>query len=165
MTFSGAEPLDRDQMRAWVAYMRVSLRLGYEINHQLQEEHGLSMRDYDVLVALSEAPGGTLPLSGLSATIGWELSRVSHHVRRMAGRGLVERHASATDRRVTDAVISASGLQAIVAAAPGHAAAVKRLFFEGLDSELLDPLTLALDQIHDQLLRDGTLPPPTPKAT
>ena len=41
--------LDGDQQRAWLAYIRVQLRLAYEMNRQLLADSGLSLPDYDVL--------------------------------------------------------------------------------------------------------------------
>ena len=78
--------LDEDQQRAWLAYIRVQLRLAYEMNRQLLADSGLSLPDYDVLTALSVADGGRMPITVLAAQIGWERSRVSHHVRRMSAR-------------------------------------------------------------------------------
>jgi len=48
---------------------------------------GLSLGDFDVLVALSEAPGQRLRAFELAAVLEWEKSRLSHHVRRMEQRG------------------------------------------------------------------------------
>ena len=79
--------LTDEQQRAWQAWMRVMLRLQYEMNRQLQDDAGLTLADYDVLVALSNA-GGRLQLSDLAATVGWERSRLSHHLLRMGKRGL-----------------------------------------------------------------------------
>ncbi len=75
--------LEGDQRRAWLAYIRVQLRLAYEMNRQLLADSGMSLPDYDVLTALSVADGGRMPITVLAAQIGWERSRVSHHVRRM----------------------------------------------------------------------------------
>jgi hypothetical protein len=44
------------QQRAWVTYMRVQLRMNYEINRQLQRDSGLSLADYHVLNALNDKP-------------------------------------------------------------------------------------------------------------
>src|SRR5216683_2807245 len=81
--------LDGDQQRAWLAYIRVQLRLAYEMNRQLLADSGMSLPDYDVLTGLSVAEGGRMSITVLAAQIGWERSRVSHHVRRMSARGLV----------------------------------------------------------------------------
>ena len=47
--------LEGDQQRAWLAYIRVQLRLSYEMNRQLLADSGMSLPDYDVLTALSVA--------------------------------------------------------------------------------------------------------------
>ena len=82
--------LSPSQLRAWVAYMRVQLRMNYEINRQLQRDSGLSLADYHVLNALSNAPGHKLQVTDLAALIGWERSRLSHHLRRLSDRGLTK---------------------------------------------------------------------------
>jgi hypothetical protein len=41
-----------------MAYIRVQLRLAYEMNRQLLADGGMSPQDYDVLTALSVADGG-----------------------------------------------------------------------------------------------------------
>ena len=64
------------QHRAWLAYMRVQLRMSYEINRQLQRDSGVSLADYHVMNALSMAPDHTMQVTDLAATIGWERSRV-----------------------------------------------------------------------------------------
>src|ERR1700756_1726229 len=91
--------LDGDEQRAWLAYIRVQLRLAYEMNRQLLADSGMSLSDYDVLTGLSVADGGRMPITVLAAQIGWERSRVSHRVRRMSARGLVACGLSAADRR------------------------------------------------------------------
>src|SRR5256886_8758725 len=49
---SAFSTLTPDQQRTWLAYMRVQLRLNYEMNRQLQADSNLSLPDYDVLNAL-----------------------------------------------------------------------------------------------------------------
>jgi DNA-binding MarR family transcriptional regulator len=153
-------PLTESQQRAWLNYMRVYHRLEYEMNRQLQADSGLSLGDYTVLNALSQAPGRRLQLSALANTIGWERSRLSHHLMRMASRDLVERTASATDGRGTDAVLTATGWTTLQAAAPKHAAWVRRAFFDDLGAEREAALADVLGAAYDTLLREGSLPPP-----
>ena len=124
--------LDGDQQRAWLAYIRVQLRLAYEMNRQLLTDSGMSLPDYDVLTALNVADQGRMQITVLAAQIGWERSRVSHHVRRMSARGLVTCGLSAADRRVTEVTLTARGRSALEEAAPAHVDLVRRLFFEGL---------------------------------
>jgi len=155
-----ARELSAEQEAAWFAYMRVALRLNYELNRELQVDSDLSHQDFHVLNALADSPGQRLQLTGLAIRIGWERSRVSHQVLRMETRGLVERRPSDADARATDAVLTPRGRDALRRAVPGHAALVKQLFFDGLDPSLLGPLHQALDQIHEQILSHGTLPRP-----
>ena len=137
--------LEGDQRRAWLAYIRVQLRLAYEMNRQLLADSGMSLPDYDVLTALSVADGERMPITVLAAHIGWERSRLAHHARRMSARGLVTCGPSAADRRVTEVALTGRGRQALEEAAPRHVDLVRRLFFEGLPDRLVGPLRPALD--------------------
>ena len=152
--------LDGDQQRVWLAYIRVQLRLAYEMNRQLVADSGLSLPDYDVLTGLSVAEGGRMQVTVLAAQIGWERSRVSHHVRRMSARGLVTCDLSAADRRVTEVTLTARGWQAQQEAAPGHVDLVRHLFFGGLPEGLVRPLGEALEGVYANIIKRGSLPPP-----
>ena len=147
------------QQRAWLAYIRVELRMNYEMHRQLLADSGLSLSDYHVLVALSNAPHARMRVADLAAQIGWERSRVSHHLRRMCERGLTERQPSPDDGRATDAWLTASGREAITQAAPGHVELVQRLFFDAMPDELLAPLTAALEHVNVNLNLNSSLPP------
>jgi DNA-binding MarR family transcriptional regulator len=147
------------QHRAWVAYMRVQLRMNYEINRQLQRDSGLSLADYHVMNALSSARYHKMQVTDLAVLIGWERSRLSHHLRRLSERGLTKRIQSADDGRATDAVLTNKGINAMVEAGPGHAMLVKKLFFEPLPDELVAPFTAALEHIQASLDLNSLLPP------
>ena len=157
---SAFRTLRPDQQRAWLAYMRVQLRLTYEMNRQLQADSNLSLSDYDVLNALRYAPGGRMRVTALAALISWERSRLSHHVRRLQNRGLVECRPAPTDRRATEVTLTDQGWDEITHASSGHIDLVRRLFFEGLPDELLEPLTVGLESVYDNIIDRGTLPAP-----
>ena len=157
---SAFRTLTPDQQRTWLAYMRVQLRLTYEMNRQLQADSNLSLSDYDVLNALRYAPGGRTVISELAAQIGWERSRLSHHVRRLENRGLVESRPAPTDRRATEITLTDQGWDEITRASSGHIDLVRRLFFDGLPDELLEPLTIGLESVYDNIIDRGTLPAP-----
>lgn len=124
-----------DEQRAWRGLIAMTSQLDARLNRQLQESSGLSLADYDVLVALSEAPDGRLRVFEVAAQLGWEQSRLSHHLTRMQRRGLVERQECRTDRRGAYAVLTDAGRTAIVAAAPSHVDAVRQLVFDDLSPE------------------------------
>jgi DNA-binding MarR family transcriptional regulator len=152
--------LTRQQQRAWLAYMRVQLRLNYEMNRQLQTDSGLSLADYDVLNALRYSSDGAMQISALAARIGWERSRLSHQARRMSARGLVTCDVLASDRRATEVRLTDQGWQEITDASEGHIALVRRLFFGGLPGDHLTAVTEALEAVYENLLANGSLPAP-----
>jgi DNA-binding MarR family transcriptional regulator len=152
------EWLTPKQQRAWIAYMRVQLRMNYEMNRQLQADSQLSLADYDVLVALSGDNEQGIRVSDLAAQIGWERSRLSHQLRRMEERGLTERRPSTDDGRTANVVLTENGRQTIARAAPGHVDLVRSLFFDPLPHNLLGPFTAALEHIHVNLDHNSSLP-------
>jgi DNA-binding MarR family transcriptional regulator len=125
--------LTADEQRTWRAYMRAGTLLTARLNRQLQEESGLSLPEYEVLVQLSEAPDGTLRPFQLGMALDWEQSRLSHLVSRMTRRGFITRQGCPGDRRGTLIVLTRWGREAIESAAPGHVAAVRRLVFDQMD--------------------------------
>ena len=139
--------------------MAVQMRMNYEMNRQLQSDSDLSLADYHVLTALTDAPGGRLQVSDLAALIGWERSRASHQLRRLCERGLAERIPSQVDGRATDATLTKAGRDAIDAAAPDHVALVRRMFFDPLPDDLVAPLTEALEYIRVNIDFNSSLPP------
>jgi DNA-binding MarR family transcriptional regulator len=152
--------LTRQQQRAWLAYMRVQLRLSYEMNRQLQNDSGLSLADYDVLNALRYSPDGAMQISALAARIGWERSRLSHQARRMSARGLVTCDVLASDRRATEVRLTDQGWRAITDASEGHIQLVQRLFFGGLPADHVPAVTEALEAVYQNLIENGSLPAP-----
>lgn len=152
--------LNPSQQRTWLNYMRVHHRLEYEMNRQLLSDSGLSLGDYTVLNALSQSPGRRRQLTDLATVIGWERSRLSHHLQRMKARGLVDRVKSETDRRATDAMLTETGWDQLQKAAPGHAEWVRKAFFADLDPQQEAALADTLAIAHESILREGTLPRP-----
>lgn len=153
-------PLNASQQRTWLNYMRVYHRLEYEMNRHLLAECGLSLSDYTVMNALSQAPGRRAQLTALATTIGWERSRLSHHLQRMTSRGLVDRARSQTDGRAIQVALSDTGWDVLRSAAPLHAAWVKSLFFSNLHARQEKDLADILAVVYDSILREGTLPRP-----
>lgn len=124
--------LDEGEARAWRALQLMEMRLNGALARQLAADAGLSYPDYVVLVALTDQPDGRLRLFELGRILGWEKSRLSHQISRMADRGLVTKERCDADRRGAYVVLSRRGRKEIEAAAPGHVAMVRRLFVDVL---------------------------------
>ncbi len=152
--------LSSTETAAWYAYMKVHLRLEYELNRQLRADSGISLADYHVLVALTSEPGGRMRVTDLAVRIGWERSRLSHHLKRMRDRGLVATGTAAEDRRATEVMLSEAGWESLRRAAPDHVEFVRKAFLDALQPGELTQLTTLLDRIYDTLVEHGTLPRP-----
>ncbi|WP_290056582.1 MarR family winged helix-turn-helix transcriptional regulator [Amycolatopsis solani] len=152
--------LSAAETAAWYAYMKVHLRLDYEMNRQLRADSGLSLADYHVLVALTSEPSGRMRVGDLAIRIGWERSRLSHHLKRMRERGLVGTGTAAEDRRATEVVLADAGWEALRQAAPDHVGFVRQAFLDALDPGEQAQLTTLLERVYDSLVEHGTLPRP-----
>jgi len=143
--------LTEEEQRAWRGLLRMTAQLNARMNRQLQDEYGISLADYEVLVALSEAPGGRLRVFEVADALAWEQSRVSHQLARMQRRGLIAREDCATDARGAFAVLAEAGRAAIERAAPAHAELVRQLVFDGLGHDDLSALTEVTTRVLDRL--------------
>lgn len=141
----------------------MQMRLDGELARQLASESGLGYQDYTVLVALTGSPDGRMRAFELGALLGWEKSRLSHHVRRMADRGLVKKEKCSSDRRGSFVTVTAAGRKEIEAAAPGHVNSVRALFVDRLTGDQLDAIAdvaetvlAALAESDDRTHGDGS---------
>lgn len=127
--------LTGEQHRIWRNYLAMGTRLQAAMNRQLQADCGLSLADYEVLVALSERPDPRI--NELGHQLGWEQSRLSHQLTRMRSRGLVTRSGSGQDRRGAVVELTDDGAAALAAAAPGHVELVRTVVFDALSPSQL----------------------------
>ena len=131
--------LTAEQEQVWRRWLRLNVMLPAALHRELQADAGLSLPDFDVLVHLTDSPAGRVRVSDLAHALQWEKSRVSHHVTRMQGRGLVCREECPDDARGAFVVVTPAGRAAIERAAPGHVRTVRDLIFDQLtDAELED---------------------------
>ena len=122
--------LSDDQQLLWRDYLAMTTGLQAAMHRQLQQACGMTLADYDVLVALSEH--GRLRVQRLGAVLGWEQSRLSHQLRRMRRRGLLNRFDSADDGRGAEVELTNEGHAQLRSAAPGHAQLVQSVVFDGM---------------------------------
>lgn len=152
---AGNQWLNERESRAWRSLQFMQMRLEGELARQLATDSGLSYPDYLVLVALTDRPDGRMRLFELADALGWEKSRVSHQVARMAGRGLVTREKCDSDRRGAFVVVAKRGRREIEAAAPGHVEAVRRLFVDCLSGEQLETIGEIAESVLANIAASG----------
>ena len=147
--------LTADEQRAWRTYLRLNSLLPARLNRQLQQDSGLTVPEYEVLVQLSEAPQQQRRPFQICEALNWEQSRLSHQLTRMQRRGLVAREECEADGRGALVVLTAAGADAIRSAAPGHVAAVRQLVFDRLGDDQRAAFEQACAAIIDALAELG----------
>ncbi|HKN52011.1 MAG TPA: MarR family transcriptional regulator [Amycolatopsis sp.] len=135
----------------WREFNLATRMLQAHLEGQLQHDSGMPHAYYEVLVALSEAPGRRLRMSELADARSSSRSRLSHAVARLEANGWVQREACGTDKRGSWAVLTPEGFAALEAAAPGHVEAVRESLFDALTPEQVAKLGEISRAIRQQL--------------
>jgi len=137
-----AEPrwLTEREQRTWRRFVATTGMLCCALERQLQRDSGMPHAYYQILAALSEAPGRTLRMSELANRTRSSRSRLSHAVTRMERSGWVERRVCPSDKRGAYAVLTPHGFAVLEAAAPGHVEVVRRMLFDVLTPAQVDQL-------------------------
>ena len=139
------------EQHTWRSFIRVHQKLSAALVRDLQAYSKLSGADFEILVALTDAPDGRQRFQELAKAVDWEQSRLSHQITRMIKRGLVAREECAEDGRGVFVVLTPAGRKVITAAAPHHVATVRRLVIDALSPDELATLGQISDRILDQL--------------
>src|SRR5688500_17490249 len=139
--------LTREELAAWVRLAAVLELLPGVLDSQLRRDSQLTHFEYFVLAMLSEAPDNTLRMTHLAAQTNATLPRLSHVVRRLEERDLVERFPCPDDARATDVRLTAVGWDKGRETAPGHVATVREHVIDALTREQVDQLAAIGDAI------------------
>jgi DNA-binding MarR family transcriptional regulator len=151
--------LTRDELAAWVRLYTVAELLPNALDSQLRRDADLTSFEYYVLAMLSEAPDRTLRMTDLAAQTSATLPRLSHVVKRLEARGLVERFPCPEDRRATNTRLTDEGWRKILVTAPGHVANVRRHVIDTLTPEQLGQLRGIADALLERLDPDAAMAP------
>lgn len=92
---------NHDNINNWLALTHIQMNVANELEASLQEKHDLSLKEFYLLLFLSEAPEKKLKLQNLESMVGLSQSAVSRLVSRFEakGCGALQRHACDNDRR------------------------------------------------------------------
>jgi DNA-binding MarR family transcriptional regulator len=90
-------------------------------------------------------------MSELAVLTNAELSRLSHLITRLEKKRYVRREPDRNDGRYTNAVLTDAGYDHVVAAAPGHVAAVRELVIDALDDTALTALRESAERINARI--------------
>ena len=130
-------------MEAWHGFLRTHAALVRELDIEMQEEHGLSLTQYEVLLLLARSDDGSVRMSDLADGALLSLSGLSRLVDRLVAMGLVERAQCPSDRRSSLACLTTAGRKRFREARPTHHEGVRRLFADRLPDDAIAALTAA----------------------
>ena len=152
----------RGELRTWRDFIETTEALRAVLAIRLQNEAGLSPGDYVVLLALSETDRRRMRSSEMAAHIGWERSRLSHHLGRMERRGLIKREECVTDSRGAEVVLEQTGAEAFQRATVPHLRAIRELFVDALTPEQLTAAGEIAATLRAHLSRPASAPAGAP---
>lgn len=147
----GRRSPDRDELAVWREYIESSEAVKRALASDFQATSGITPGDYGVLLALSEAPQRRLRSSELADVVGWERSRLSHHLRRMEERGLVERHRVAGDARGAAVQLTREGASFFRKSSASHLRVVREVFIDAFTPEQLKAMHVATTALRKHL--------------
>jgi DNA-binding MarR family transcriptional regulator len=143
--------LDDKEMRAWRGFIVGSELLEYRLHRELQDAHGVSLADYEILVVLSEQPDFRMRMTQLAAQVASSKSRVSHQVARLERADLVKREECPNDGRGVFAVLTNHGYDTLRTAAPTHLRGVREHFVDLLSEQERATLATIFERVAARL--------------
>jgi DNA-binding MarR family transcriptional regulator len=132
---------------AWRGFLQSHAAIVRALDAELQAEHGMTTRDYEVLLYLAQSEQGHLPMSALAERTMLTRSGITRLVDGLVAAGTVERVACPNDARVSYAQLTDSGLERLRRAGASHVASVSRLFIEHFSADELEQLAGLLGRL------------------
>jgi DNA-binding MarR family transcriptional regulator len=140
--------------QAWRAFHKIGTSLLPHLSRQITNHSGISGAEYVVLLTLSELADRSISLNQLATELGWEISRMSHQIKRMEENGFVKKTRSGNDHRSFNVSITQAGKKIIKAAVPLQSLEINHCFSSTLTSQqkktLIEISHAITHHMHDQ---------------
>lgn len=132
MAQKGMNDLDSD---AWRAFHKIGTTLLPHLGRQITNHSGITSAEYVVLLTLFELQVSSTSLGHLSAELGWEISRLSHQIKRMEESGFVKKTRNNNDQRCFNVSITQAGKAIIKDAVPLQSLEINHCFSSTLTQQ------------------------------
>jgi DNA-binding MarR family transcriptional regulator len=148
-----AEPrwLNDEEAEAWRAFLAAGALVDRRIESQLRDGWSLSHPQYEVLVRLAAAPGGTGRMTDLADAMLVSKSGLTYQVGQLEKAGLVRRRACDTDERGVEAVLTKAGRRRLEEVAPSHVELVREILIDVLTPAQRQALAAGLGEVARRL--------------
>ena len=130
----------------WLSLTHIQMKITNELESILQENHQLSLKEFYVLLFLSEAPEKKLKLQQLQSMVGLSQSAMSRIVSRFEakGCGTLKRYICGDDRRAIFTSLTAEGEEKLKKATVTFHETLEKSFCQDMIYEELQRLILQL---------------------
>jgi DNA-binding MarR family transcriptional regulator len=142
-----ASRLEGASLDAWRSYLQSHASIVRVLDAELVAEHGMTTRDYEVLLYLAQAPDRQMAMSALAERTMLTRSGITRLVDGLVAAGLIERVACASDARVSYAHLTDAGYDKLRQAGCAHVQSINRLFLEHFTPEEVEQLAALLSRL------------------
>jgi DNA-binding MarR family transcriptional regulator len=124
----------------WLSFTNIQTKITNELESILQENHQISLKEFYVLLFLSEAPEKKLKLQQLQNMVGLSQSAMSRLVSRFEEKdcGALKRHICIDDRRAIYTSLTAEGEEKLNLASVTLNEALNKIFSKGTIQQELE---------------------------
>ncbi len=139
--------LDGAALEAWRSYIQSHASILRLLDAELVAQHGLTTRDYEVLLYLAQADGRRLPMSVLADSTMLTRSGITRLIDGLVAGGLIERVSCPEDARISYAQLTDTGHEKLREAGCTHVASIRRLFLENFSEPEIEQLASLLSRL------------------
>jgi len=139
--------LDGEALEAWRSYLQSHATILRLLDAELISEHGITTRDYEVLLYLAQAPDRRLPMSRLAESTMLTRSGITRLVDGLVADGFIERVSCQSDARVSYAALTDEGLAKLRSCGRTHISGIERLFLEHFSPKETEQLATLLARL------------------
>lgn len=136
-----------DRVASWIAFLRAHAAITRQLNTELQNEHGLTLSDYEVLFRLSVAEEGRMRRVDLAGSVLLTASGITRLLDGLERSGYVEKAFCSSDARVTYAKLTGAGRRKLDEARVTHLRGVEELFTGRYSGDELETLAGLLSRL------------------
>lgn len=144
MTSAG---LDGAALDAWRNYLHSHASIMRVLDAELIAAHGMTSRDYEVLMHLAQASDRKLPMSALAESTMLTRSGITRLIDGLVAGGLIERIGCASDARVSYAQLTDAGYEKLREAGRTHVESIERVFLQHLSEQEIGQLASLLGRL------------------
>jgi DNA-binding MarR family transcriptional regulator len=142
------KPLSPRELRIWHAFKLMGEDVMERVGRDIAEATGLSGPDFGVLSRLADLGEGEMRQQALAESLGWDKSRLSHHLTRMQQKQLIERREA--ESRVVLVVLTKAGMAKLDAARPVHAESIRRNLLSRLSEQQIETIVRVSNLLGDE---------------